>query len=366
LYHCDTDKNIISIGILVSGGVLAQANQSIKPEIFGTFDIGVAHLRGDNNITGLATGGTNISRLGLRGNFDIENSPFKVGYWLEMGMNPDTGDGVNGRELHFNRRSTLSLLGNFGELRMGRDDSATFLSTLIFDPFLTNGVGGTMTFMMLGIPGLANAAGGAPIQISNAVSYFLPKDLIKGFSAQLQVASGEKEGKDKTPAVSSKQKNYYGTRLGYTSGAFNSAFAAGRLYGDHKDNDLDIANLAFSYDLKVAKPAVIIAYEKRKNLQMIGSQLGVTVPITEKHLLKASVGHYDKQAKGEKNNDFQKLSLGYGYNFAKSTQGYVQVARVFNNKGSKAVIAGVQGLTAQNVKTGDDSVGIQFGIRHFF
>jgi hypothetical protein len=87
----------------------------------------------------------------------------------------DSGAGkATGGGLSFNRRSTVSLMGNWGEVRLGRDDSATFLNTLIFDPFLTNGVGGTGAFTMLGIPGIP-LTGGAPIQISNAVSYFCPR-----------------------------------------------------------------------------------------------------------------------------------------------------------------------------------------------
>jgi|GEM_PF-738496 len=354
---------------LISGVTLAQnTSNELKnsPEIFGTIDLGVAHLRGsDNKITGIASGGANISRIGFRGTEQIEDSSLKVGYWLEMGMHPDTGDGVpNTKQLNFNRRSTLSLMGNFGELRIGRDDSVTFLSTLIFDPFLTNGVAGTKTFMMLGAPGTANSVGGAPIQISNTVSYFIPEKLIKGLSAQLQVASGEKTA---SPGESTKRRDYYGTRIGYKYNKFNSAIAVGRLYGDHKDNNLDIANLALSYDFTVVKPALLVAGEKRKNKKIIATQLGFTVPFLTSSVIKFSIAHYDKKELGFEHDDYQKVGLGYGYNFTnKKTQAYINVSSLINRKGSSEIISGVQGLTPQAVNKGKNSNGIQLGLRHFF
>jgi len=351
------------ISTLMAGNLAAQ-NQTQMPEIFGTLDMGVAHLRGENKITGIASGGANISRIGFRGAVFIPDTPLKIGYWLEMGVNPDTGSGVPAtNELSFNRRSTLSLSGNFGELRIGRDDSATFLSTLIFDPFLTNGVAGTNTFMMLGAPGVANANGGAPIQISNSLSYFLPQDLIKGFSAQIQTAFGEKSA---ALGEQTKRRDYYASRLGYKLGEFNLALAAGRLYGDHKDNNLDIANLALSYDFKSFKPSLITAIEKRKNKQIIATQLGFSIPIFKSSVIKTSIAHFDKQELGFKHNDYQKIGLGFGYNFSDKAQAYIHAASIINRKGSNVAISGVQGLAAQAIKNGDNSSGIQFGLRYFF
>ncbi len=77
-------------------------------------------------------------------------------FWLEAGVNNDDGSGAatatnnqggttGGGGLTFNRRSTVSLAGGWGELRLGRDYTPQFWNLTIFDPFGTNGVGTTAT-----------------------------------------------------------------------------------------------------------------------------------------------------------------------------------------------------------------------------
>jgi predicted porin len=328
-----------------------------KVEIFGVVDVGIAHLSGSGaSRTGMSTGGANISRLGFRGTEDLGGG-LKAGFWLEAGLDVDSGQGkATGGGLSFNRRSTVSLMGNWGELRLGRDDSATFLSTLIFDPFLTNGVGGTGAFTMLGIPGTATGNGGAPIQISNALSYFLPQNL-GGFYGQLQIALGEQASN----APNSKQGDYRGLRLGYRQGAFNGALATGKLYGDTAANNLTASNVGLSYDLGVAKPMLLWATEKRGTLKVTAVQLGV-VALVGNGEFKASYGHYNTS---HSNADWDKLSLGYGYNFSKRTQVYGTYAYL-KNKGTAAKSIGVQGLAAPGTTLGGHSNGLELGIRHFF
>ncbi len=335
----------------------AAASAQSKVEIFGTVDVGVAHLGGSGaSKTGLSTGGANISRLGFRGTEELGGG-LRAGFWLEAGLDVDSGSGkATGGGLSFNRRSTVSLSGNFGELRLGRDDSATFLSTLIFDPFLTNGVGGTMGFTMLGIPGTGTATGGAPIQISNAVSYFLPQNL-GGFYGQVQVAMGEQS----RSAPNKNQGDYRGLRLGYRQGAFNGALATGKLYGDSEATDLTANNVGLSYDLGVAKPMLLWATEKRGSLKVTALQLGVTAPVGPGEL-RASYGHYDTAGS---NADWNKLSVGYGYNFSKRTQVYGTVAFLKNKDGAARSI-GVQGLSAPGTTLGGRSSGVEVGVRHFF
>ena len=57
--------------------------------------------------------------------------------WLEAPVTNDTGGGA----LNFGRRSTVSLAGNWGELRLGRDHTPSFLNDWAFDPYSVNGVG---------------------------------------------------------------------------------------------------------------------------------------------------------------------------------------------------------------------------------
>ncbi|GGH52006.1 porin [Comamonas phosphati] len=335
----------------LGGTALAQS----KVELFGVVDVGVAHLGGSGaSKTGLSTGGANISRLGFRGTEDLGGG-LKAGFWLEAGLDVDSGAGKAAGSLSFNRRSTVSLMGNWGEVRLGRDDSATFLNTLIFDPFLTNGVGGTGAFTMLGIPGVPST-GGAPIQISNALSYFLPQNL-GGFYGQAQVAFGEQASN----APNKREGDYRGLRLGYRQGAFNGALATGRLYGKTSDTNLTASNVGLSYDFGVAKPMLLWATEKRGATKITAVQLGVTAPVGNGEA-RASFGHYNLS---HSNADWNKISVGYGYNFSKRTQVYGSYA-FLKNKGSAAKSIGVQGLSAPGTTPGGNSNGLEFGIRHFF
>ncbi|MDH1332972.1 porin [Comamonas thiooxydans] len=344
----------VALACLVSvpGAAFAQS----KVELFGVVDVGVAHLGGSGaSKTGLSTGGANISRLGFRGTEDLGGG-LKAGFWLEAGLDVDSGAGkAAGGGLNFNRRSTVSLMGNWGEVRLGRDDSATFLNTLIFDPFLTNGVGGTGAFTMLGIPGVPST-GGAPIQISNAVSYFLPQNL-GGFYGQAQLAFGEQP----SGAPNKREGDYRGLRLGYRQGAFNGALATGRLYGNTSDTNLTANNVGLSYDFGVAKPMLLWASEKRGGTKITAVQLGVTAPLGNGEA-RASFGHYNLSGS---NADWNKISVGYGYNLSKRTQVYGTYA-FLKNKGSAAKSIGVQGLSAPGTTPGGNSNGLELGIRHFF
>jgi len=361
-----------SIHKTVLGAALALAStgayaEGVDVTIFGTIDVAVAHINGSGkSTTGLSTGGANISRVGLRGTTEeLGDYGIKGSFWLEAGIDVDTGNGKaqnNSNALQFNRRATVSLSGDFGEIRLGRDDSATFLSTLIFDPFLTNGVGGTMSFAMLGIPGVVDT-GGAPIQISNAISYFLPENL-GGVYGQFQIAEGE-------DATNKRQGDYRGLRLGWKGGEFNSAIAAGRLLGSTEKNDLDIANVALAYNFGWIRPILLGTMEERDTARITAVQLGITVPLRKSGVLKASIGHYEVKNvlnPPGRNADWNKFSLGYGYNFSKNLQVYYSISFLENDGTGRRDIS-IQGLNfpSQNgMPPGGHAYGIETGIRLFF
>lgn len=338
-------KSLIAWAALAAVGA-ASAQSSVT--MFGVADVGVAHLTGNGTSkTGVSTGGANISRWGFRGMEDLGGG-LKAGFWLEAGMNLDDGSGKGtGGGLAFNRRSTVSLLGKFGELRLGRDDSPTFLSTLIFDPFLTNGVGGTMSFIMLG----------APIQISNSIGYLLPADL-GGFYGQLQHARGEQTT---STGASTSAGNYTGARLGYRNGPVNIALASGQLKGATGNDNVDANNLGASYDFGPVKPMLLWVTEKKGATKITAIQLGLTAPVGAGEF-RASVARYDT---ANSNADWRKFAIGYGYNLSKRTQVYGSLARVSNKDGAQKSI-GVQGLSAPGTSLGGNSSGYEVGIRHSF
>lgn len=310
--------------------------------LFGTVDVGIARLSGEQGSrTGIAHSGSNVSRFGIRGIEDLGGG-LSAGFWFEAGVRPDTGE-LTGTS--FNRRATVSLLGRWGELRLGRDDSATFLSTLLFDPFLTNGVGGTNAFVM----------NGAPIQISNAVSYLLPTGL-GGVYGQVQLAPGE-DAQDPLPATG----RYAGLRLGYRKGPVNGAVSAANIDAVGDAAAVQIRNAALSWDFGLARPLLLWASEKRATVEIRALQLGVKVPLGPGEI-RASAGRYETDGPG---GDWRKYAIGYAWDLSRRTQLYATYARLNNRAGSARAIA-VQGMPAITNADGGGANGYQIGLRHFF
>ncbi len=345
------NKKIALCAALAAAATGAAAQSSVT--LFGTVDIGLTHLRASgSSVTGLSHSGANISRFGFRGTEDLGGG-LAAGFWLEAGFNPDDGAGPRGSAISFNRRATLSLSGPFGEVRMGRDDAATFLNTLIFDPFLTNGVGGTMSFVMLG----------APIQVSNTISYFTPPGL-GGFYGQIQYAPGEQVAND---GHGTSAGDYAGARLGYQNGPWHAALAVGKMKAaKFTDPDLKIRNAGLAYDFGVVRPMLLWAQEKRGQQSIRALELGATIPVGA-GVIKLQASRYDVSGPGirDGNADWRKYAIGYGHNLSKRTQVYTSYARLHNAPGAQRVVA-AQGVTPITNRPGGRSHGYEVGIRHFF
>ena len=124
-------KSLIALAVLAASGA-AMAQSSVT--LFGVVDATYAYGSGStSNKSQLTTSGYNGSRLGFRGVEDLGGG-MSASFWLEAGVNIDNGSGAatstnnqgasgstGGGGLTFNRRSTVSLNGGFGEVRLGRD-----------------------------------------------------------------------------------------------------------------------------------------------------------------------------------------------------------------------------------------------------
>ncbi|MDQ7957570.1 MAG: porin [Pseudomonadota bacterium] len=211
--------------------------------------------------TALANSGYNSSRLGFRGTEDLGGG-LAASFWLESSISND--DGAKGIS-NFNRRSTVSLSGGFGEVRLGRDYTPTFWNDTVFDPFGTNGVGTNLISVING--NLASAAsstavgaianpgtiglGGSDnyVRTSNSIGYFLPANL-GGFYGQVQYAlhenvknsSGYVAANTQQHTSPSTKGRYVGGRFGYANGPLDVAVA----YGQSTAADIDTGLSTFS------------------------------------------------------------------------------------------------------------------------
>jgi predicted porin len=353
---CKNKKSLIPFALLAAYGAAA-AQSSVT--FFGIVDLSITRVSGGGvgHVTGLASGQGLPGRLGFRGTEDLGGG-LTAGFWLEGEIFADTGNTGNP---FFNRRSTVSLLGSFGEVRLGRDFAPTYLSASGFDPFGNRGAGTVMSF---------NNFGGSTARNNNSVTYFLPATL-GGVYGAVQYAFGEAL----STVPNDKQGNYLGARLGYANGPWNVALAA----GEYKQfigasnvppvaigSDLEISNIGGSYDFNFAKVLVFYGEEKLKNgltgANKVGSlMIAATIPLGVGEL-RASVSRYDTK---ESANDWRKFAIGYVHYLSKRTQLYGAAGLLENKSGSSHTIV-PNSMPSVGTLAGRNSNGIDIGVRHSF
>jgi predicted porin len=353
--------------------------------------------------TGLSSNGYNSSRLGFRGTEDLGGG-LAASFWLEAPIKVDDGSqGVS----TFDRRSTVSLSGGFGEIRLGRDYTPSFWNNTVFDPFGTNGVGSNLIQT-------ANSAFGNPTRASNTIGYFLPPNLggfygqvQYGFHEQTKYSPGNATPRDGTKYVldpvtgvpkmvadlapDSRAGRYFGARFGYANGPLDIALGLGSStvaddYYVGTTDKLNIANLGASYDFGPAKLFGEISRSSYKSDfnstfanytasstsdRLNGWLVGVTVPVGA-GLIRASYSGVKYKLDDNVLNNLpdpkaNKLALGYVHNLSKRTALYATIARVTNKDGAGLTVGGPSFF---NNKAGDftpkGSTGYDFGIRHAF
>ncbi|OAK62733.1 porin [Variovorax paradoxus] len=352
----------------------------------------------------LANSGYNSSRLGFRGTEDLGGG-LAASFWLEAPISND--DGQQGIAT-FARRSTVSLSGGFGEIRLGRDYTPTFWNDTVFDPFGTNGVGTNListantSFGGFGTPAAStgaftNVGSSNYVRASNTIGYFLPPNL-GGFYGQVMYGMSEKTKYDNgiytpTTANAARQGRYVGGRFGYANGPLDVALAYGSsTVGDNyyagTTTKVNTLNLGASYDFgpvklfgEVSQAKNKIDYEVtpflggRNDIDLKGYLIGVTVPVGA-GLIRASYSAV-KYDTNQPYNPFvlnnnadpkaNKLALGYVHNLSKRTALYATVARISNKNGAGLTVGGPGFYqNAAGTFTPKTSTGYDFGIRHAF
>ncbi len=389
-------KTLIALAVLAAAGT-ASAQSSVT--LFGVVDATLAHGSGSvANKTALVPSGYNSSRLGFRGTEDLGGG-LSASFWLEAGLNNDNGTGAatntnnrstgggvfttyargstlpsgavcsataftpdgaagcnvsnttNGNQgLTFNRRSTVSLAGGWGEIRLGRDYTPQFWTMTIFDPFGTNGVG-TYIGLNTGI------TGSTAVRASNSMGYFLPGNL-GGFYGQAQYYLGELASN--TANVSADDGKGYGVRLGYAGGPINVALAFSKtnntVGGDIKQNnvggqyDFGVAQLMGQYEWDTG-PVGGVSHKGK------GWLLGGLVPVGVGQI-RVAYSQYKVDVTGDPT--VKQWALGYVHNLSKRTALYATYAHVTDSGGQSFALNGA--TTSVN----GSSSGYDFGLRHAF
>ena len=361
-------KKTFVLCALACAAMGAQAQSSLT--LFGVVDTTVQNVRGAGNghVTRLVQGANASSRLGFRGTEDLGGG-MSASFWLEAGVNTDSGAGAAtntnnqasgvtpsaaGGGLVFNRRSTVSLAGGWGELRLGRDFAPSYLTLSAADPFGNVGVGSN--FNLLGALGTARGAQ-TGVRVSNSVGYFLPSNL-GGIYGNVMYAMGENP--NNSAGGTSSDGRHVGARIGYRAGPFDISGAYGRTKlaaGDYVQ-----ADVAGSYDFGFLKLLAGVYREEVRAATTARANswsVAATAPLGA-GLLKASYTATNQNA-GAGDNDASLLALGYVYNLSSRTAVFATFSRI-DNKGVSVLYN--QGRAVST--PGGTATGVDVGLRHAF
>ena len=161
-------KSLVALAVLAGFAGAAAAQSSVT--LFGVIDVAARYTKANGQDTKqLSNDGSSSSRIGVRGVEDLGGG-LKAGFWLEGALAADTGTADSSR--FWGRRASVSLMGDFGEVRLGRGKTSTRLVVDDFDVYTTTGLGDvTRTYSLLG-SGIDTFN-----RADNLVQYFLPADL---------------------------------------------------------------------------------------------------------------------------------------------------------------------------------------------
>ncbi len=375
-------KSLLTFAALAAAGA-ASAQSSVT--LYGAIDNAYTRLGGSiASAKGLSSGGGGVigSKLGFKGEEDLGGG-LKAGFHLEMGLETSSGaNGVPGSNnnitlvntgaLRFDRRATVSLISGFGEIRLGRDLATSFVNDVIYDPFLTYGVGSSLNFP-LGV--VADAQSAASLfRVSNSISYFTPNTL-GGFSAQVQFAPSEQAS---NTGVQDKDGRYVGLRVAYDKGPISVSASGGKATfttAGGTSQDRSTGNFGGSYDFGVAKVMGEFARFKNENIAPGADlktkiyTLGLVAPVGP-GAVKVGLSRATLETTGVAGEPrATKLAVGYDYNLSKRTGLYATVARVTNKNGAAINVGagGVAGLSSSAISgANSSSTGYDIGLRHAF
>ena len=341
---------VLAAAVLATGTAHAQSSVTL----FGVADAAARQVK--NGSAGsqkqLVSGGAVTSRLGVRGVEDLGGG-LRAGFHLESTINIDAGTADTAR--FWGRRATVSLIGNFGEVRLGRDLNPSYGNTAT-DPFDLVGVGSAAAAFTYGTGSALGSPATTQLRNDNAIGYFLPSGL-GGLYGQAMVSAGENVPGNK----------YKGARLGYLLGPINAAFGYGTT-DTGSTPDFKQYNLMFEYKFSFASLHTLYDVRKWGLRQEKVMLVGAKVPVGTGTLRFAfATANRSGGAAGSgfgNADDARLIAAGYVHNLSKRSALYTTLARV-SNEGVRRSTVGSSGPLA-GMLGGQTSSGFEFGMTHRF
>ncbi|MFG5777843.1 porin [Comamonas sp. J-3] len=348
-------KKFLALSIAVSATGAAFAQSSVT--LFGIVDAGLTYSKasGSDAIYGMSNSGNLTSRIGFRGMEDLGGG-LKAGFWLEGGFNNDSGAGLAGGAFDFKRRSTLSLIGGFGELRAGRAFTRAYEDLSRYDVFGQVGIGQNQTWYNAPV---------AVVRASNMLTYISPS--LSGFKASLDYGFGEVAGK-------ASQNRYVGGSLAYDSGPLSATVAAEQwsdaAYASGAQtvvlDNTRAYGVGLAYNWGSFKLSGLLRQQRNKaedgsSVKFNTAHLGATVPMGTGEA-RVGYNYYDNNSADGK---AHQLSLGYVHHLSKRTAVYGTYAFMKNQKQERFMLTAA-GISLTAPAAGKNQNALTVGIRHSF
>jgi predicted porin len=347
------NKILLAVAALAASAA-ASAQSSVT--LFGVVDTTLNWTRSHGSAGAhrfqLTNAGYNTSRIGFRGSEDLGGGMFAA-FWLEAGLSSDDGNAGNaiapGNQaslastgLNFGRRATVSLGGNWGEARLGRDYTPQYFNLAAFDPFTINGAGTNVVYQG-GITGVTQ------VRASNTISYLLPPGL-GGIYGEVQYYAGENLS---TAGATADDGSGGGVRVGYSSGPLNIAVATGHTH--YAAGNVNQSNIGAQWSFGFARVMALAARDSRGSVDARGWSLGTLVPVGPGEI-RLAYSRYDVDP-GPR---FAKWAVGYVHHLSKRTALYTTYARLKNSEEGTLSMGGVP------VSPNNSVTAVDLGIRHSF
>lgn len=355
-------RTLAAMAALAALALPAQAQSRLT--ISGAVDLAMRSVHNSNGtLNSLVSGGNATSRLVVRGSEDLGGG-LVASFWLEGSLAADNGVAGTGAQF-WDRQSTVSLSGPFGEIRIGRDWTPVYTGYVFSDPWLNMGVGTGSNFLNASVSTVYQAAFGSALnpttlsRSNNAVEYWLPANL-GGLYGHVMVSPGE--GNNAGGGF-----RYHAARLGYKTGGLDVAVYGGSTRIDAADRNLTQAGLYGAY--RMDGGATWMASATRSSFASASHwhwSTGVRVPMGV-WLFKASYNHLDQRGRNAAGadidaNDAHQFAVGADYLLSKRTALYATVARMVNRGNARfALPNGVP-----NLAPGTNATGFDLGLRHSF
>lgn len=387
-------KSLAAVALL---GAFAGSAFAADVTLYGVVDEGFLYTHKDADKTDvdavdkleLKSGIQAGSRWGLKGTEDLGNG-LKVGFILESGFNADDGtQSVSGTM--FNREASLSVMGPFGQLSLGKIGAIT-QGTSSWGKVGAVSAFGT-SYGAANVGNATNVFAATVGVMDNTIAYQTPK--FAGFTVYAQYSMGNsKTGTSSTPTQvenKSSTDRYYALGATYANGPVNLYFAVDSVnYASYFDNttppstqDMDDSlTVAFggSYDFSVVKVFAGAQYfdevlvSKVSGLSNVGLDFlkskmeGYALQASASAPLAGGTGYFGVGYVDASEADSVAASAGFDIKYYVASVGYkYDLSKRTNVYGVLSYAKGDQDVTTATVYDRKPSmVGFGVGLRHNF